>query len=178
MFLKSLWQAFSFSQLFNEFKEHDTFIACGAESLIKSTQLSSDSASEDITPRNVENRARERVKFAVPTSNGNAAVNGDEGGTLTNGRWRNHKKGKKQDARNASNTQRGTYHNFILYSDIETWGKGLYFWHFEASKFLSNPSPNCFTIDVWNINCWRQQFISHLSYYFFYRILRHFTRLL
>ena len=46
-------------------------------------------------------------------------------------------------------------------------------------KFLSVPSPNCFTIDVWNINCWRQQFISYLSYCFFlYRILRHFTRVL
>ena len=34
----------------------------------------------------------------------------------------------------------------------------------QYSKFLSDPSPNCFTIDVWNINCWRQQFISYLSY--------------
>ena len=32
---------------------------------------------------------------------------------------------------------------------------------------LSDPSPNCFTIEVWNINCWRQQFISYLSYCFF-----------
>ena len=26
----------------------------------------------------------------------------------------------------------------------------------QSSKFLSDPSPYCFTIDVWNINCWRQ----------------------
>ena len=37
-------------------------------------------------------------------------------------------------------------------------------------KFQSDRSPNCFTIDVWNINCWRQQFIFLLSYCFFRRI--------
>ena len=40
----------------------------------------------------------------------------------------------------------------------------------QASKFQSDPSTNCFTIDVWNINCWRQQFIFLLSYCFFRRI--------
>ena len=37
----------------------------------------------------------------------------------------------------------------------------------QSSKFLSDPSPNCFTIDLWKINCWCQQFISYLSYCFF-----------
>ena len=40
----------------------------------------------------------------------------------------------------------------------------------QASKFQSDPSSNCFTIDVWNINCWRQQFIFLLSYCFFRQI--------
>ena len=42
-------------------------------------------------------------------------------------------------------------------------------WHHETkytSKFQSNPSPNCFTIDVWNINCWRQQFTFLLNCFF------------
>ncbi|XP_072035970.1 echinoderm microtubule-associated protein-like 2 isoform X2 [Amphiura filiformis] len=62
-------QVLSFNQLFNDFKDHDSFIACGTESLVKSTQLShvsSDSASEDMSPRVVDNRARDRVKFAAP----------------------------------------------------------------------------------------------------------------
>ena len=29
----------------------------------------------------------------------------------------------------------------------------------QTSQFQSDPSPNCFTIDVWNINCWLQQLI-------------------
>ena len=37
----------------------------------------------------------------------------------------------------------------------------------QASKSQSDPSTNCFKIDIWNINCWRQQFISYLSYCFF-----------
>ena len=52
----------------------------------------------------------------------------------------------------------------------------------QSSKFLSDPSPNCFTIDVWNINCWRQQFISYLSYFIFciacYGILHEFCSVL
>ena len=47
---------------------------------------------------------------------------------------------------------------------------------------LSDVSPNCFTIDVWNINCWCQQFISYLSYWFFliafYSILHEFCSVL
>ena len=42
----------------------------------------------------------------------------------------------------------------------------------QASKFQSDPTSNCFTIDVWNINCWRQPCISLLSYCFF---VSHFT---
>ena len=48
----------------------------------------------------------------------------------------------------------------------------------QASKFQSDPCPNCFTIDVWNINCWRQQFISYLSYCFFVSHFTAFTRVL
>ena len=33
----------------------------------------------------------------------------------------------------------------------------------QSSKFQSDPSPNCFTINVWNINCWRQHFIDETS---------------
>ena len=40
----------------------------------------------------------------------------------------------------------------------------------QSSKFLSDPSPNCFTIDVWHNR--RQQFISYLSYCF---VVSHFT---
>ena len=48
----------------------------------------------------------------------------------------------------------------------------------QASKFQRDPSPNCFTIDAWNINCWYQQFISYFLIVFLYRILRHFTQVL
>ena len=46
----------------------------------------------------------------------------------------------------------------------------------QSSKFQSDPSLNCFTIDVWNINCWRQQVIFLLSYCFF--LVSHFTRVM
>ena len=48
----------------------------------------------------------------------------------------------------------------------------------KASKFQSDPSPNCFTIDVWNINCWRQQFISYFLIVFLYLIFHEFCSVL
>ena len=46
------------------------------------------------------------------------------------------------------------------------------------SKFQSDQSSNCFTIDVWKINCCMQQFIFLLSYCYLYLILLKFWGLL
>ena len=49
----------------------------------------------------------------------------------------------------------------------------------QASKFQSDQSSNCFTIDVWKINCWIQQFISYfLIGFFLYLILHKFCSVL
>ena len=50
----------------------------------------------------------------------------------------------------------------------------------QASKFQNDPSSNCFTIDVWNINCWLSTvssllFLTFLLVFFF---VSHFTRVL
>ena len=46
----------------------------------------------------------------------------------------------------------------------------------QSSKFQSDPSTNCFTInDVWNINCWLSTVHFLLSYFIF---VSHFTQVL
>ena len=46
----------------------------------------------------------------------------------------------------------------------------------QSFKFQSDPSSNCFTIDVWNINCWLSTVYFVLSYCFLYLILHKFCR--
>ena len=108
LFCLNCLQVLSFNQLFNDYKDQDTFIACGTEPLIKSTQLSSDSASEDMSPRVVDHRARERVKFAVPQNpKDDRATNG------YGGKWRA-RKNQKHDGRNGHVTQAGISVNVIF----------------------------------------------------------------
>ena len=45
----------------------------------------------------------------------------------------------------------------------------------QSSKFQSDPSPNCFTINIWNKNCWLSTVYFLLSYCFLYLI---FTQVL
>ena len=44
----------------------------------------------------------------------------------------------------------------------------------QSSKFKSDPSPNCFTIDVRNINAFNSLFLTFFSFFF----VSHFTRVL
>ena len=49
----------------------------------------------------------------------------------------------------------------------------------QSSKFQSDPSPtcNCFTIDVWNINCWLSTvYFLHMYFLFFLFFVSHFTQ--
>ena len=48
----------------------------------------------------------------------------------------------------------------------------------QSAKYQSDPSSNCFKIDVWKINCCMQQFIFLLSYCYLYLILHKFWSVL
>ena len=43
----------------------------------------------------------------------------------------------------------------------------IFYRNTRSSQFQSDPSPNCFTINVWNIDCWLSTVYFLLSYCFF-----------